>query len=72
MNTHLSYLIAQERAADFARDAGRSRLGKEARLANSPRSEPGWASRAMAWLRFRTIGHRTDAALERQHQSVAR
>jgi hypothetical protein len=71
MNTHLTYLIAQERAADFARHAARARLGSQVRLANSPRGEAGWAGRAMAWLRFRTIGHRPDAVVERQHRSVA-
>jgi hypothetical protein len=71
MNTHLTYLIAQERATDFARHAAQARLGNQVRLANSPRSEAAWAGRAMARLRFRTIGHRTDAVVDRQHQSVA-
>jgi hypothetical protein len=71
MNTHVTYIMAQERLTDFARHAAQARLGNQAPLADSTRMGAGWIGRALARLWFRAAGQRADAVIERQRPSVA-
>jgi hypothetical protein len=71
MNHHVTYLMAQERAAEFARQAAKARLREQARMASSTRRRGGWAGRAFARFRFRATGQGADAVIERQRPSVA-
>lgn len=71
MNTHLTYLMVQEKTTAFARHAAQARLSNQVRTADSPRAGGGWAGRAVARFRLRAAGRRTDAVVEREHPFVA-
>jgi hypothetical protein len=71
MNTHLTYVMAQERATDLARHAAQARLGNQARLADAQRMGGGWTGRILARAPFRAVGHRADVVIEHQRPPVA-
>jgi hypothetical protein len=58
MNSHLNYLVAQERASDLVRGAEQARLAKSHRESESTAGRRGRSNRALAGLSI--LGARTE------------